>query len=71
VLHPLVMRFFFLAFQRPEPLPRAAWDVLVMAVAVVASFLLGRVLGRIPGLFGLPPLPASLAPARASVRETV
>jgi hypothetical protein len=45
--------------------------VLVMAVAVVASFLLGRVLGRIPGLFGLPPLPASLAPARASVRETV
>ena len=29
VLHPLVMRVFFLAFQRPEPLPRAAWVLLV------------------------------------------
>ena len=66
VLHPLVMRFFFLAFQRPEPLPRAAWVVLVAAVAVVVSLLLGRVLGRIPGLFGLPPLPARIRPGTAA-----
>jgi uncharacterized membrane protein YcfT len=69
VLHPVVMRFFFLAFQRPEPLPRAAWVVLVTAVAVVVSWLLGRLLGRVPGLFGLPSLPARLAPARPPARE--
>ena len=63
VLHPLVMRVFFLVFQRPEPLPRTAWVLLVTAVAVVVSCLLGRLLGRIPGLFGLPPLPAGLAAA--------
>jgi fucose 4-O-acetylase-like acetyltransferase len=73
VLHPLVMRVFFLVFHRPEPLPRTAWVLLATAVAVVVAYLLGRLLGRIPGLFGLPPLPAGLAPAQrpgAAVRET-
>ena len=73
VLHPLVMRFFFLAFQRPEPLPKAAWVLLVTGVALVVSYLLGRLLGRIPGLFGLPPLPAGLAAAgrpREPARDT-
>ncbi|WP_165982408.1 hypothetical protein [Dankookia rubra] len=61
VLHPLVMRVFFLAFHRPEALPRTAWVLLATGTAVAVSLLLGRVLGRIPGLFGLPPIPAGLA----------
>jgi fucose 4-O-acetylase-like acetyltransferase len=69
VLHPLVMRVFFLLFHRPEALPRTAWVLLATGMAVVVSLLLGRVLGRIPGLFGLPPLPAGFA-AVAPARET-
>ncbi|MFC7477656.1 acyltransferase family protein [Dankookia sp. GCM10030260] len=66
VLHPLVMRVFFLVVPRPEALPRAGWVLLATGMAVAGSFLLGRVLGRIPGLFGLPPLPvALLSPRRA------
>jgi uncharacterized membrane protein YcfT len=64
VLHPLVMRVFFLVFQRPEPAPRAAWVLLATAVAVGVSYLIGRAVGWIPGLFGLPPLPAALVRAR-------
>jgi len=57
VLHPLVMRVFFLLVHRPEPVHKAAWVVLSAVVAVGVSYLLGRVLMRVPGLFGLPPLP--------------
>ncbi len=63
VLHPLVMRVFFLLFQRPEAVPKAAWVLLSAAVAVGGSYLLGRALGWLPGLFTLPPLPAWMAAA--------
>ncbi|WP_431269188.1 hypothetical protein [Dankookia sp. P2] len=69
VLHPLVMRVFFLLFHRPDSLPRTAWVLLATLAAVTLSLLAGRVLGRIPGLFGLPPLPAGFA-AGAPARET-
>jgi uncharacterized membrane protein YcfT len=65
VLHPLVMRVFFLLVPRPEALPRTGWVLLATLAAVTASYGLGRLLGRVPGLFGLPPLPGGLAAARA------
>jgi uncharacterized membrane protein YcfT len=68
VLHPLVLRFFFLACARPAPVPRAVWVVFVTAVAIGVSYLLGRALGRIPGLFSLPPLPRFLTAAPGARR---
>ena len=68
VLHPLVMRAFFLLFHRPEALPRTAGVMLATSVAVGISLLLGRALAWIPGLFGLPPLPAGFT-AAAAARE--
>jgi uncharacterized membrane protein YcfT len=64
VLHPLVLRLFFIAIDRPLPVPKAAWVILLAAAAVVLSLLVGRALARVPGLFGLPPLPHFLAARR-------
>jgi uncharacterized membrane protein YcfT len=64
VLHPLVLRLFFIAIDRPLPVPKAAWVILLAAAAVILSLLLGRMLARIPGLFSLPPLPHFLAARR-------
>ena len=63
VLHPLVLRLLFIAFDRPEAVPKACWVLLLAALAIVASLRLGRWLSRVPGLFGLPSLPPFLAEA--------
>jgi hypothetical protein len=41
--------------------PKAAWVILLATAALILSLLLGRMLARIPGLSGLPPLPQFLA----------
>ena len=71
VLHPSGDAVLLPAFQRPEPLPRRPGCCSCAAVALVVSCLLGRLLGRIPGLFGLPPLPAGWsARPREPARDT-
>lgn len=54
VLHPMALHLLILLVPRPQPVPPAAWVILVTAAAVLLSFLCGRLLGRIPGLFRLP-----------------
>jgi uncharacterized membrane protein YcfT len=63
VLHPLVLRLLFIAFDRPEAVPKACWVLLLAAVSIIASLQLGRWLSRVPGLFGLPSLRPFLAEA--------
>jgi hypothetical protein len=63
VLHPLVLRLLFIAFDRPQGVPKACWVLLLAAVAIIASLQLGRWLSRVPGLFGLPSMPPFLAEA--------
>jgi uncharacterized membrane protein YcfT len=70
VLHPLVLRMLFLTFQRSLWVPKAGWVVLSALVAVGVSYLLGRALRRVPGLFDLPPLPTFLASAQRSASLT-
>ncbi|MBX6744241.1 MAG: acyltransferase family protein [Acetobacteraceae bacterium] len=60
VLHPMALHLLILLVPRPQPLPPAAWVIMVTLAAVLLSFLCGRWLGRIPGLFRLPgPGPAT------------
>ena len=67
VLHPLVLHVLFIAVQRPAPVPKAAWVALVAAAAVLGSLGIGRILRRIPGLFGLPTMPRLPVVARRSI----
>jgi len=55
VLHSLVLRLLLLGLERPPVVPKAVFVLAVAGLAVVFSLLLGRALGRVPGLFGLPP----------------